>query len=480
VSFFARMARQFLRPHYLRSFRRELLDFLRDKERTSETEVEAFLSSMRVWEERISPERAATMFSEKIDLMKHDPRVADLYFQLSNAYYLAGDFFKYQSSFVRGLEELKNLRRNNALDLLGAKFLFTQDWGWVIGHISHLDQLVKLRELGLLSPHERIMVLSPGDGANQHYLRYWKRHIRTLEVTRHEAHQLRSVMRPLSEQLSGFELKSGFSMFYEAWNLAEVHWQKEKRPPLLELEPADAARGWEALARLGMSPNDWFVGLHVREYDRHAPNHVSLRAAPNSDIQSYLPAVKSITDRGGWVIRMGDSSMSGLPPMDRVIDYANSDLKSDWMDVFLWASCRFFIGTSSGPLTVPATFGVPVLYTNSCGLGFCAALGRSLVMPKLFKSRAENRLLRFSEVLERPIGWSNRIPEDSDVELRDNSPDEIEAATDEMFALLAGGDGAFDRRSALQEQFGACRAKYGNYATTPIAHSFVSKHRELL
>ena len=47
-----------------------------------------------------------------------------------------------------------------------------------------------------------------------------------------------------------------------------------------------------------------------------------------------------------------------------MIDYACSDLRSDWMDIFLCAQCRFFIGCQSGLSAVPSVFGVPVVMTD--------------------------------------------------------------------------------------------------------------------
>ena len=53
-------------------------------------------------------------------------------------------------------------------------------------------------------------------------------------------------------------------------------------------------------------------------------------------------------ERGAWCLRMGDPSMRPMPRAPRVIDYAHSAIRSDWMDVFLCARCRFFIGNTSG------------------------------------------------------------------------------------------------------------------------------------
>ena len=478
VSFFLRMAGVFSRSRNLHSFRWRLFQFLYHEEAVAGSKFEIALQIVWGWESGLSPEAASRLINDKIADLKDDPRVSELYFLLAAASYLRGDYVGYERATIEGLELLKT-SRTAVHDGLNTKFLFTADWGWVIGHISHLDQLVRLRELGLLSPERRVLVLSPEDGANKHYLNYWRRHLDFMVVSRHEANVLRTVMQPLSEKLTGFELKTGFATLYEAWNIAGDQWDKEKRAPLLSIDPLDESRGKDVLKKWGVPDGAWFVALHVREYDAHTPNHNRLRAAPNADIGTYMPAIRAIIARGGWVIRMGDSSMSALPVLPGLVDYANSKDKSEWMDVFLWAACKFFIGTSSGPLTVPASFGVPVLYTNCCGIGFSPALGRSLMLPKLFYSKYKKSLLTVEEILAGPWGWTVVVPED-DIELRDNLPEEIQAGVEEIFSLLNAGSEAFDNLTELQLEFNRHRDHYGRNASTPISHSFITSHQNLL
>ena len=478
ASFFLRMLSVFGHAQNLRSFRWRLFQYLRHEEAMARSEIETALQSVFYWENTKSPQAAMQLINDKIAYLREDPRVSELYFFLAAACYLRGDYPGYERATIQGLEMLK-ASRTAVHDGLNTKFLFTADWGWVIGHISHLDQLVRLRELGLLSPERRVLVLSPEDGANKHYLNYWRRHLDFMVVSRHEANVLRTVMQPLSEKLTGFELKTGFATLYEAWNIAGDQWNKEKRAPLLSIDPLDESRGKDVLKKWGVPDGAWFVALHVREYNSHTPNHNRLRAAPNADIGTYMPAIRAIIARGGWVIRMGDPSMSVLQGLPGLVDYANSADKSEWMDVFLWAACKFFIGTSSGPLTVPASFGVPVLYTNCCGIGFSPALGRSLMLPKLFYSKYEKRLLTVEEILAGPSGWTVVIPED-DIELRDNLPEEIQAGVEEIFSLLNEGSEAFDNLTELQLEFNRRRDRYGRNASTPISHSFITSHRNLL
>ena len=476
--FFFRLLIAPKRPSSLRPFRRRLLQFLGQEQAVALSDIEIAIQSVWGWESIIEPRVAIMLINEKIESLREDPRVSELYFFLSNACFLQGDYVGYERACIQGLESLK-ANRSVVLGRLNTKFLFTADWGWNIGHTSMLDQLVKLRQLDLLSPERRVVILSPGDGANKHYLNYWRKYLEFMIVSSHEAEVLRSTMHPLAEKLMGFELRARFATVYDAWNISGDQWAKEKRPPLLDLDRGDLARGRQVLKKWGLPDGAWFVAVHVREYDAHTPNHNRLRAASNADIQTYMPAIQSVIERGGWVVRMGDSSMSNLPTMHGLIDYANSAFKSEWMDVFLWASCRFFIGTSSGPLSVPPTFGVPVLYTNCPNIGISAALGRSLLLPKLFHSKSEQRLLTVDEILAGPLGWTVSVPGD-DIELRDNSPEEILAGVEEMFSLLEAGSDAFDALTELQAEFSRRRDRYGRNASTPIAHSFIAGHQNLL
>ena len=83
------------------------------------------------------------------------------------------------------------------------------------------------------------------------------------------------------------------------------------------------------------------------------------------------------------------------------------------------------------------------------------------------------------EILAGPLGWTVSVPGD-DIELRDNSPEEILAGVEEMFSLLEAGSDAFDALTELQAEFSRRRDRYGRNASTPIAHSFIAGHQNLL
>ena len=121
--------------------------------------------------------------------------------------------------------------------------------------------------------------------------------------------------------------------------------------------------GHSLLKKIGINENDWFVTLHIRETK---DNHSYLRDA---DPSTYAEAIKKIIDNGGKVVRVGDRIWKGknLAPFNKInglIDYPFTNVKSEFMDIFLASKCKFCIGTSSGYWTVPMFFEKPVLLTN--------------------------------------------------------------------------------------------------------------------
>ncbi len=403
------------------------------------------------------------------------PDLPQNYFSLGIGYYLTGQYLVGMEKYEHGLILNQTRSIETGMDSLKIRFLeiaFTKN----IGHISLLGPFVKLMLLGRLSPYKRIIVTSSNLIANPCYLNYWKRYLPIIILDSYQMQGFQSFAEPLLEHLMVWQLSDRFEHVFACICLSEQLWSAEKRPPLLCLSDSDEVRGRDALESMGVPRDAWFVCLHVRENETHIA-----RKGSDADISTYLMAIESITKCGGWVIRMGNPSMTPLPTMPKVIDYVHSKYRTDWMDVFLWASCRFFIGTSSGPLTVPPTFGVPVLYTNAPALGVLPSMSNSLFIPKLYWSEHENRLLTFAEMLSSPAGGS--VSSDfSNLGLKqlDNTPEEINEAVLEMFTRLEGNNILNDEDILLYENFSKIRKKIEDFNNLPIASSFLRKHKILL
>ena len=88
--------------------------------------------------------------------------------------------------------------------------------------------------------------------------------------------------------------------------------------------------GEHALKNLGLPEDAWYVTLHLREpgYKGETRNNTNIHFR-NVNPLDYMKACNVVTQAGGWVFRMGDSSMTKLPQMPQVIEYAHNEIKCD-------------------------------------------------------------------------------------------------------------------------------------------------------
>lgn len=219
---------------------------------------------------------------------------------------------------------------------------------------------------------------------------------------------------------------------------------------------AEAAR-----ARLGLPVGAWFVCLHVRESgfrDSGAYKEGSAYSERNADILNYVEAIKEITHRGGWVVRLGDASMKRLPAMERVIDYPFTEEKSALMDVYLISQCRLYIGMMSGIYDVARLFQRPMIMTNMNNWLITYPIKKvDLGIAKHVYSKSRGRFLSLREWIAEPwnaVSFSHPIGED--YVFHENSPDELRSVVAEFFSR---GDSF--QRSDLQVQFDGIRIKRG-------------------
>ena len=83
----------------------------------------------------------------------------------------------------------------------------------------------------------------------------------------------------------------------------------------------------------------------------------------DSEIDNYLLAAEALTERGYFVFRMGVVANKPMKSNNsKIIDYVNTELRSDFMDVYLGAKCSFCVSTKHGFEEVPLIFGRPIAF----------------------------------------------------------------------------------------------------------------------
>jgi putative glycosyltransferase (TIGR04372 family) len=275
-----------------------------------------------------------------------------------------------------------------------------------------------------------------------------------------------------------------------AANMAEVQRIKLGMDgPLFHLNEKHNDMGQQVLKKLGLPDDAWYVTMHVREPGyRGETRKNNTENWRNANPLDYLNACEAVTKAGGWVFRLGDPSMTPLPQMPQVIDYAHMGIRSDWMDVFLGATCRFLIGTASGPLRIPRYFGIPVILTNcSHFVQYFSLTESDLYLPRFLKYQENDIYLSFEENMSPPTSMfgTDRLLKEG-LECLENTSEELEAATIEMLQRTDGNnsskpDDDLQRRFKIMAE--KCGLKYGGHsvkALAPISREFLHKHVDLL
>ena len=275
---------------------------------------------------------------------------------------------------------------------------------------------------------------------NDTLARYFKKHINVIE-----GDQISSISK-LIEILAipiGFFCphKDTATEIHLASNLVYQERIKQKKLGYFELEQEDLNKGRELIKKFGIDENQWFVCLHVREAASKAEGKNEFFR--NFQIQDYIKAIEYITDKGGYVFRVGDSSMSKLPKMKNVIDYANHEENCDFLDVYLGARCKFTIATSSGYWTIPHYFNKPILMTNSqMAADYYVLTEKDFFLPKFLKIKDNSEYATVEEYLQPPQGIVNvevsKLVNDNKLEYTSCSSEDLYLATKEINENIDG------------------------------------------
>jgi putative glycosyltransferase (TIGR04372 family) len=353
-----------------------------------------------------------------------------------------------------------------------------------IGRIGHLaaepDIFVKEGLLGLRRWCFGVALSPPGMAANECLLEYWRRYL--------------SVVRSpfWAEVLSWFArfpyLRCEVGRYTLAINetapSVAVQSAWGNRPALLALSERHQREGRALLSELGVPANAEIVCFHCRE-PGFSPADEALHSFRNCDIGNYLPAVEELAKQGYWCIRMGDPSMRRLDPMEKVVDYAHLAIRSDWMDVFLCASCRFFLGSPSGLSEVASVFGRPSAMANQAPMSTLLKFGfNDVSIPKLLWSEAQQRHLGFREVFGSEIAnfrFTN-LYQERGLRLVENTGEDIRDLALEVLQRSGGGIGYSAEDEQRQQRFKAL-LRPGHYSyggATRVGRDFLRKYESLL
>lgn len=259
--------------------------------------------------------------------------------------------------------------------------------------------------------------------------------------------------------------------------------------PHLSFIPSEDRRAGLALEALGLPKDAPFICFSARDSAYKKVNYPDkdwgYHDYRNADIRNYVPAAGEMASRGYFAIRMGatvESSLDTTNPM--IIDYASSG-RSDFLDIYLLAQCRFFLSSGAGLASVSQTFRRPVAWANYIPLEYAPSWGpNDVFIPKKLWLSAEQRFMSFREIIESGAGRLSHTDEYRRLGIHfvENTPEEITDLAIEMHERLEGRWRTTEEDEVLQRKF-RCLFKpsaLNRVFESHIGAEFLRQHRELL
>lgn len=254
--------------------------------------------------------------------------------------------------------------------------------------------------------------------------------------------------------------------YYDKWGF----YDKIKKS-YLSFTPGEHHKGRELMIKLGIAPHSEFVCLLVRDskyLQVHMPDSDwQYHNYRDSDINNYKKAIEFLVEKGYYVVRMGKYVHTKLDiNHPKVIDYANHELRSDFMDIYLSAHCTFFMSTGTGIESIAQIFRRPLLITNYALCDLKSYLNYEILIPKKVMDLNHSRFLTFRELYAEFMSFKN-IPTFKGLDRKsmfeawqkkgwriiENTPEEIVEAVEEMLKRLKKTWCSSDESRLLQERF---------------------------
>lgn len=246
--------------------------------------------------------------------------------------------------------------------------------------------------------------------------------------------------------------------------------------------------GKKLLHKIGVGDNDWYVCFHSRDPIYMEKGQGTLDKTNdyrNCDIKNYLKAAEYIASSGGFAIRMGSLVSEKLPYINnlKIIDYAFL-YRTDFGDIYLPATCKFFLGNSSGLYIISTIFHIPIACANYIPLEFAPFREGDLFIPKKIWSIKKRRFLTFREILDSKMGRCLLSEQyiKAGLKVIENTAEEILDLVIEMNQRLDGTFKSKEEDEELQNRFRSLfKPNHICYGTPArIGTEFLRKNKELL
>ena len=310
---------------------------------------------------------------------------------LSNQFYKRG-YVEAAESFILKVKFECDRIGGRELGLYGESSYFT-----AIGHISLLEFMVKGIQLEMVKPDSIELIFDENKLSNT-----------LLAVALRNQLVDNGVLVRGPSALENAEgnleilpiLGDRYVPLRRAMGSIENEWKLLKRPALINAQtaPKNLERSAELLRKLGISIDNWFVGVHFRGGGE------SSRQARNTNLGLLSEFILHINSLGGSVIRIGAKSGKTIKEFDLTPNHDLTQLdltreESELLQWHVWSNCEFFVGNLSGGTHPPSLFGKPILWVDIYPINhFRPPSQNDFIIPKRLYDLKTGKLIPFTEM----------------------------------------------------------------------------------
>ncbi len=393
-------------------------------------------------------EKYILLINKEINLKKKYDLICKFQNEYSNhwlPYYKKLSYYHYkdQKYFIKYIETFhkknnkfinNNLSFNSDFEIIDTSVYFGS-----IGNYYALETLIKANKIKIRANKQIIIIIPKNTKVNNSYLfKCFSKYFKIINHDHKDFHIYKNIEKSIHTPLGLIlSIKNKSLQMDIASNIIEnIIFNKKKSLNILNINKIDKVEGYRILKKNKINIKKWIVTLHVREASFRGENIFNTNERyRSSNPKNYVLACKEIVKAGGIVFRMGDKNMSKFPRVNGVIDYAHSNFRSEFMDIFLASQSKFCVGTSSGYFRIPRYFGRPVLLTNiSSYVQLFSLKNKDLFLPRMIKYKENNKFLNFGKCLSPEIGllWNDNQYNKKKLITIPNTDEEILEATKEM------------------------------------------------
>ena len=202
------------------------------------------------------------------------------------------------------------------------------------------------------------------------------------------------------------------------------------------------AKEW--LINKGWNDGEPFVCIQVRDTaylgseEFHLNYDWDYHDYRNSNISTYILAIKWLLEQGVFVLRMGKKVNKKTPfNHPKFVDYPFCSDKSDLLDIWLFANCNLCISTGSGPDAISDIYRRPVVFLNYLPLVDMFSWSFSINYPKNLVWKDTGKALTLDDYLNYAFYFTEEYI-NSNIEIIDLTQEEILDVVIECWSYIQG------------------------------------------